>query len=93
MVYLGSIEFISLQAVCKLCKAEYKYSGNTTNLSQHLSKVHPDELKQNSPATLQPTLQQTSKYFHTTDFAFPGKCVHSLLNSAAIMNLLIMKGY
>jgi hypothetical protein len=33
--------------------------GNTTNLSQHLSKVHPDELKQNSPATLQPTLQQT----------------------------------
>jgi hypothetical protein len=28
-----------------------------------------------------------------TDFAFPGKFVHSLLNSAAIMNLLIMKGY
>jgi hypothetical protein len=41
MVYLG------------FCKAEYKYSGNTTNLSQHLSKVHPDEIKQNSPATLQ----------------------------------------
>ena len=36
---------------------------------------------------------QNPKYFHTTDFAFPGKFVHSLLNSAAIMNLLIMKSY
>jgi hypothetical protein len=69
-------EIMKDKAVCKLCKAEYKYNGNTTNLSQHLSKVHPDELKQNSPATL-----------------LPGKFVHSLLNSAAIMNLLIMKGY
>lgn len=25
------------KAVCKLCKAEYKYNRNTTNLSQHLS--------------------------------------------------------
>ena len=52
-------EIMKDKAVCKLCKAEYKYSGNTTNLSQHLSKVHPDEPKQTSPATLQPTLQQT----------------------------------
>ena len=36
---------------------------------------------------------QNLKYFHTTDFAFPGKFVHTLFNSAAMMNLLIMKGY
>jgi hypothetical protein len=30
-------EIMKDKAVCKLCKAEYKYSGNTTNLSQHLS--------------------------------------------------------
>ena len=59
------------KAVCKLCKAEYKYNGNTTNLSQHLSKVHPDELKQNSPATLQPTLQQTFNRNEDTSKSLP----------------------
>jgi hypothetical protein len=57
-------EIMKDKAVCKLCKAEYKYSGNTTNLSQHLSKVHPDEPKQTSPATLQQTFnrnEDTSK--------------------------------
>jgi CRISPR/Cas system-associated protein Csx1 len=37
-------------------------------------------------------LPQNPKYFHTVDFAFPGKVVHSLSNSAAIMTLLNMKG-
>ena len=35
---------------------------------------------------------QNLKYFHTVDFAFPVKVVHSLSNSAAIMTLLNMKG-
>ena len=64
-------EIMKDKAVCKLCKAEYKYSGNTTNLSQHLSKVHPDELKQNSPATLQPTLQQTFNRNEDTSKSLP----------------------
>ena len=48
-------EIMKDKTVCKLCKAEYKYNRNTTNLSQHLSKFHPDELKQSTPATLQQT--------------------------------------
>ena len=64
-------EIMKDKAVCKLCKAEYKYSGNTTNLSQHLSKVHPDELKQNSPATLQPTLQQMFNRNEDTSKSLP----------------------
>jgi hypothetical protein len=43
-------------------------------------------------ADIGPTGFQNPKYFHTVDFAFPVKVVHSLSNSAAIMTLLNMTG-
>lgn len=31
-------------AICKSCKAKVRYSGNTTNLSLHMMRHHPDQL-------------------------------------------------
>jgi hypothetical protein len=31
-------------ANCKLCKKEYKTAGNTTNLTNHLKRIHLNEL-------------------------------------------------
>ena len=45
----------------KLCANFVKQSINTTGtqlISANMSKVHPDELKQNSPATLQQTFNK-----------------------------------
>ena len=30
------------KAICKLCKMEVKYCGNTTNQQNHLTRHHPD---------------------------------------------------
>lgn len=27
--------------ICQLCKKQFKYFGNTTNLSNHLKRIHP----------------------------------------------------
>ncbi|KAL2079757.1 hypothetical protein ACEWY4_011180 [Coilia grayii] len=35
-------ELDKTKAICKLCQIEVKYSGNTTNLRNHLSRHHPD---------------------------------------------------
>lgn len=42
-------EFFKLPAdnknvVCNLCKKQYKYFKNTTNLKEHLKRVHPCHL-------------------------------------------------
>jgi hypothetical protein len=43
---------------------------NTTNLSQHLSKFHPDELKQNTSATLQQTFNRNEGTSQVTSSPF-----------------------
>lgn len=39
------------KAVCKICNLEYKYTGGTTNLNQHLQKHHTDLSQTVLPST------------------------------------------
>ncbi|KAL2079766.1 hypothetical protein ACEWY4_025510 [Coilia grayii] len=39
---LGNGTVDKSKVVCRICKAEVKYSGNTTNLRNHLTRHHPD---------------------------------------------------
>ncbi|XP_034050992.1 zinc finger BED domain-containing protein 1-like [Thalassophryne amazonica] len=43
--YEDKDELDRTKAVCKLCQIEVKYSGNTTNLRNHLSRHHADTAK------------------------------------------------
>lgn len=46
-------------AICKICKFQIKYSGNTTNVGSHLTRHHPEYTKQTGnvkPRALQQTL-------------------------------------
>ena len=43
--YEDKDELDRTKAVCKLCQTEVKYSGNTTNLRNHLSRHHGDLAK------------------------------------------------
>lgn len=38
----------NLSVVCNICGKHYKTSGNTTNLMDHLKRVHPDYLKEDA---------------------------------------------
>lgn len=36
-------------SICKACKAKIKYSGNTTNMRQHLTRFHPGLERERNP--------------------------------------------
>ena len=49
----GKTDLDMTHAVCRLCEALVKYSGNTTNLGQHLTRHHPEQ-KANNPVSPTP---------------------------------------
>lgn len=54
-----SEEFDKNNSICKICKIEVKYNGNTTNLRSHLTRHHPEYAEQ--AGNVKPlALQQTS---------------------------------
>ncbi|KAF0029349.1 hypothetical protein F2P81_018454 [Scophthalmus maximus] len=66
----GSMDLDKANAICKLCHAAVKYSGNTTNLRTHLVRRHADTIKlqqQPKPVDLrQTTLDDTTNKFSST---------------------------
>ena len=38
-----SFERVTKEAICKLCRKELAYYGGTTNLKEHLRRVHPEK--------------------------------------------------
>lgn len=44
----GDTKFVK----CSLCKQEYKHSGNTSNLSDHLKRKHPGKLIESSSSSV-----------------------------------------
>ncbi|XP_051990723.1 E3 SUMO-protein ligase ZBED1-like isoform X2 [Xyrauchen texanus] len=66
---LGSIELDKTNAICKLCHAAIKYSGNTTNLRTHLVRRHADITLQQLPKPIehrQTTLDNISNKLPST---------------------------
>lgn len=47
-------------AICKICKKEMKYFGNTTNLKQHLLRLHPTLMTVNDN-TLNESIENSEK--------------------------------
>ena len=49
--------------VCRICKTKIKYFSNTTNMKQHLERLHPETVKAPAvvPATQRTILEAVSK--------------------------------
>lgn len=66
----GSMDLDKANAICKLCHAAVKYSGNTTNLRTHLVRRHADKITlQQQPKPVDPrqtTLDDTTNKFSST---------------------------
>ncbi|ROL48291.1 Zinc finger BED domain-containing protein 1 [Anabarilius grahami] len=76
-------------AICKNCKIKVKYSGNTTNLSLHMSRHHPDQ-----PALVAAGRPSSSTYLSsqkqpTMPDAFISKLLPSSQRSQKITNALM----
>ncbi|KAM3861959.1 E3 SUMO-protein ligase ZBED1-like [Diretmus argenteus] len=58
----GKRELDKTHTICKLCRANKKYSGNTTNMRDHLARWHPELGEKNentAPASNQTTIPET----------------------------------
>ena len=47
-LYKMNNQILKEKAVCRICNQEYKYTGGTTNLNQHLQKYHKDVIEEAS---------------------------------------------
>lgn len=57
------------QAICKMCKKEVKYCGNTTDLQNHLMRHHPNTYSAKSDPEISPlekafAFKLASNYLH-----------------------------
>ncbi|XP_055068182.2 E3 SUMO-protein ligase ZBED1-like [Misgurnus anguillicaudatus] len=70
--HAGKHELDKTHAVCKACRAQIKYLGNTTNLRNHINRFHPELLKDASgkaaSAKTDPTQQKIDQALSTLPF-------------------------
>lgn len=78
----GSMDMDKTNAICKLCHAAIKYSGNTTNLRTHLVRCHAEmTLKEKQP---KPGDQKQT----TLDYKLPSNSARALKITESLVHFI-----